>query len=89
MTQRNINEEAQRGRRKDAVRSAVSSAVMLILSAAGLLILRWYFQVEDFWGAVLLILSVLELGMTIPVWILLKTRLKEIEGGEEDAAAQY
>lgn len=89
MTQRNINEEAQRGRRKDAVRSAVTSAVLLCLSAACLLILRWHFQVENFWGAVLLILSVLELGMTIPVWILLKTRLKEIEGGEEDAAAQY
>ena len=89
MTQRSINEEAQRKRRKDAVHSAVSSAVMLILSAAGLLILRWYFRVENFWGAVLLIFSVLELGMTIPVWILLKTRLKEIEGGEEDAAAQY
>ena len=37
----------------------------------------------------MLIAGLLELGMIIPVWILLKTRLKEIEGGEEDAAAQY
>jgi len=37
----------------------------------------------------MLIVGLLELGMIIPVWILLKTRLKEIEGGEEDAAAQY
>lgn len=87
--QRNINEEAQRRRRKDALRSAVTSSVLLTLSAAVMLILRWYYQVDQFWGAVLLIFSVLELGMLIPVWILLKTRLKEIEGGEEDAAAQY
>ena len=31
----------------------------------------------------------LELGTIVPVWILLKTRLKEIQGGEEDAASQY
>ena len=37
----------------------------------------------------MLIAGLLELGMIIPVWILLKIRLKEIEGGEEDAAAQY
>lgn len=89
MTQRNINEEAQCRRRKDAVRSAVTSATLLCLSAACLLILRWYFQLDGFWGAVVVIFSLLELGMTIPVWILLKTRLNEIEGGEEDAAAQY
>jgi len=37
----------------------------------------------------MLIAGLLELGMIVPVWILLKTRLKEIEGGEEDAATQY
>ena len=39
--------------------------------------------------SVLRIISVLELGAIVPVWILLKKRLKEIEGGEEDAAAEY
>ena len=29
------------------------------------------------------------LGMVIPVWIHYNTRIKEIDGGEEDAAAQY
>ncbi len=85
--QRNINEEAQRKRRRDAFQSAAVSTLLLVLSAGVLLFLRS--QTEGFWNAVLLILSVLELGMVIPVWILLKTRLKEIEGGEEDAAAQY
>ena len=87
--QRSINEAAQRKRRKDAVQSAVVSTVILVLSAAAMLALRWYYQLDDFWGTVLLIFSMLELGMVIPVWILLKTRLKEIEGGEEDAATQY
>lgn len=87
--QGSIKGDAQRGRRRAAVRGAVSSSVLLALSAAGMLALRWYFRVDHFWGAVLLIFSVLDLGMIVPVWIILKTRLKEIEGGEEDAAAQY
>ena len=85
--QRSIDENAQRKRRKDAFQSAAVSTLLLVLSAGVLLFQRS--QTEGFWSAVLLILSVLELGMVIPVWILLKTRLKEIEGGEEDAAAQY
>lgn len=87
--QRSIDHQAQQRRRKEAIQSAVSSTATLLLSAMLMLALRWHYQVESFWGAILLILSVLELGMIIPVWILLKTRLKEIEGGEEDAAAQY
>lgn len=85
--QRSIDENAQRKRRRDAFQSAAVSTLLLVLSAGVLLFLRS--QTEGFGSAVLLILSVLELGMVIPVWILLKTRLKEIEGGEEDAAAQY
>ena len=38
---------------------------------------------------VTLVVILLELGTIVPVWILLKTRLKEIQGGEEDAASQY
>ncbi|MGN0999275.1 MAG: hypothetical protein ACI4PO_06970 [Faecousia sp.] len=89
MTQRSIDEKAQAKRRKNAWESALTASGMLLLSGLLLLGLRWYFSVEGFLGAVLLILSLLDLGMIIPVWILLKTRLKEIEGGEEDVAAQY
>ncbi|MGN0978022.1 MAG: hypothetical protein ACI4PH_08210 [Faecousia sp.] len=85
--QRSINEEAQRKRRKEAFQSAAVSTLLLVLSAGVLQFL--HSRADGFWGAVLLILSMLDLGMVIPVWILLKTRLKEIEGGEEDAAAQY
>ena len=86
---KSIDEAAQRKRRKEAWHSAIASSIILFVSGTVMLTLRWYYQVEDFWGAVLLIFSVLELGMIVPVWILLKTRLKEIEGGEEDAATQY
>ncbi len=86
---RSIDEAAQRKRRKDAWHSTIISTIILLVSGIVVLVLRWYYQVEGFWGAVLLIYSVLELGMLAPVWILLKTRLKEIEGGEEDAATQY
>ena len=87
--QRNINEEAQKDRRPDAWKSAIIATVWMLLSASMLLLLRHYYVPEGFWSAVMLIAGLLELGMIIPVWILLKTRLKEIEGGEEDAAAQY
>lgn len=87
--QRNINEEAQKDRRRDAWKSAIIATVWMLLSASMLLLLRHYYVPEGFWSAVMLIAGLLELGMIIPVWILLKTRLKEIEGGEEDAAAQY
>ncbi len=87
--QRSINEEAQKKRRKQAWQSAISVSIFLAVSAIGMLGLGWYFHITGFWGAVIVILSLLELGMIIPVWILLRTRLKEIEGGEEDAAAEY
>ena len=85
----NINETAQRQRRKDAWKSAVISSGWLLLSALVALYLRGRYCPEGILRAVLLIVSLVDLGMIIPIWILLKTRLKEIEGGEEDAAAQY
>lgn len=87
--QKNINNEAQKKRRKDAYQSTIICSIMFVLSASALLVLRWYYQLDDFWGTVLLIFAILELVMLIPIWILLKSRLKEIEGGEEDVATQY
>lgn len=85
----NINEEAQKQRRRGAWKSVIVATIWLLMSAFLLLYLRYRYMPEGFWGTVMLIASMLELGMLIPVWILLKTRLNEIEGGEEDAAAQY
>ena len=85
----NTNGEAQKQRCRDAWKSAIIVTVWMLLSASMLLLLRHFYVPEGFWSAVMLIAGLLELGMIGPVWILLKTRLKEIEGGEEDAAAQY
>lgn len=88
--QHNINAHAQQARKKGAIISAVFSTIILLLSSVIILFLRSYYQMEHtFVGTFLLLYSLIEMGMIIPVWILLKSRLKEIEGGEEDVAAQY
>lgn len=86
---RSIDENAQRKRRQSAWKSVIAATAWLSVSALLLLYLRGRYVPDGLWSAVMLIAAMLELGMVIPVWILLKTRLKEIEGGEEDAAAQY
>ena len=80
---------AQCRRKKEALQSAAASSFWLGICGAGLLILSRRFAAGTLVRAILAIVSLLELGMLIPVWILYKTRLKEIEGGEEDAASQY
>ena len=84
-----VNESAQAQRRKGAWESAVIATAWLLLSGGVLLFLKFYFQVKGFWGAVLLIAAAMEWIMILPIWVLLKIRLMEIEGGEEDAAAKY
>ncbi len=84
-----LNEAAQKKRRKDAYQSTITSSIIFLITGIILLVLRGHYHIDGFWGTVLLIIAVLELGMLIPIWILLRTRLKEIEGGEEDAATQY
>ena len=88
-TAKPLDEAAQKRRRKDAYQSTITSSVIFLITGIMLLVLRGYYHIDGFWGTIMLIIAVLELGMLIPIWILLKTRLKEIEGGEEDAATQY
>ena len=85
----NTDSPAQRRRKKDAVYSALVASVILAASAALMLYVRAIFLNGGLGSFLLLILSVLDLGMIVPVWILLKKRMKEIQGGEEDAAAEY
>ena len=81
--------DAAQIRKKEALQSALLFTVFQLASAAMLLWLRGAYLAEGFWSTVLLILSLLDLGMILPVWKLFKIRSKEIEGGEEDAAAEY
>ncbi len=87
--QRNINEKAQAKRRKEAYQSAVISSFLLLLSTTVLISLRLYYQIDGFWGTVMVGAAIIEFVMIFPIWRLLKIRLKEIEGGEEDVATQY
>ena len=85
----NTDSPAQRRRKKDALQSALVASFWMALSGAVLMVLSSIFVVSPLVRTILTIVSLLELGMIVPVWILYKTRLKEIEGGEEDAASQY
>ena len=85
----NTDHPAQRRRKKDALQSAVVSILCLGVTGAGLLLLAWLLSVGTGVRVILTVSSLLDLGMIVPVWILLKVRIKEIDGGEEDAASQY
>ena len=82
------NTERQALRRKSAIQSAVFSTVVQLTATA---LLFWAHRNTDsaVVSMVLLVISLIDLGAVVPVWILLHIRLKEIQGGEEDAAAQY
>ncbi|MCI8573801.1 MAG: hypothetical protein HFF89_05150 [Oscillibacter sp.] len=83
------NTDSKALRRRDALKNAVSSSLLQL--AAGTLLLWFRSSLEPSRPLAILLLAValLDFGMIIPIWISLKIRLKEIQGGEEDAAAQY
>ena len=80
-------DERQARRRKEAIFSVVISTFYRLLAVWVLLWVRS--GAGPVVSKVLLILVVLDLGSLLPIWISLRVRLKEIQGGEEDAAAQY
>ena len=74
--------------RNSAILSAVLSTLFRLLAAWVLLWMRTSTTPSGFVSKLLLLVAVLDLGSVLPIWISLRTRLKEIQGGEEDAAAQ-
>ena len=76
-------------RRRDALRGAVTSTVVQVFTAAVLLWARLQGGVPGVVSLLLLVLAIADLGAIVPIWISFYKRLKEIQGGEEDAAAQY
>ena len=76
-------------RRRDALRGAVTSTVVQVFTAAVLLWARLQGGVPGVVSLLLLVLAIPDLGAIVPIWINFRTTLKEIEGGEEDAAAEY
>ena len=82
------NTDRQASRRKSALWSAVSNTVLQLAAAA---VLLWCRRVvgSAALSVVLLVIALIDLGTIVPIWISFRMRLKEIEGGEEDAAAEY
>ena len=76
-------------RRREALRGALTATVVQILTAAVLLWVRLQGDVPGFVALLLLVLAIIDLGAIVPIWINFRARLKEIQGGEEDAAAEY
>ena len=71
-----------------AIRGALTGIAARLLAAAVLLWVRRNMP-DGVLSTLLLALILVELGSIIPTIVVLKQRLNEIEGGEEDAAAQY
>ena len=76
-------------RRKDALRGAVTATAIQLATAALLLWARQQEGIPGFISVLLLVIIIADLGAIVPIWISFYKRLKEIQGGEEDAAAQY
>ena len=75
------NTDSQARRRKNAVQGAAVSTVTQLLSAAVLLWLRA--GTTGFLSKLALILALVDVVTVIPVWVVLRARLREIEKGEE------
>ena len=76
-------------RRRDALRGALTATVVQVFTAAVLLWVRLQGDMPSSVSLLLLVLAIVDLGAIVPIWINFRARLKEIEGGEEDAAAEY
>ena len=87
-TKRKNTEESCRQLKRDAIRGAVVHVLIQGLSALVLLWLRT--MTEAGWlDGLLLALAAVDLITIPPTFIVLKQRIKEIEGGELDAARKY
>ena len=82
------NTDRQSSRRKSALWSAVFNTVLRLIAAA---VLLWCRRDVDSTAlsVFLLVIALVNLGTIVPIWINFRIRLREIEGGEEDAAAEY
>lgn len=67
----------------------ISAIVMIILMAATIALLVWAYKVDPIPMGILAVIIVIPIVVIIGVLIALKDRMREIEGGEEDAARKY
>ena len=67
----------------------ISAIVMIILMAATIALLVWAYKVDPIPMGILAVIIAIPIVVIIGVLIALKDRMREIEGGEEDAARKY
>lgn len=67
----------------------ISAIVMIIMMAAVIALLVWANTVEPIPWIVWFIIAAVPLAVIVGVLLALKDRIKQIEGGEEDAASKY
>lgn len=83
-------EALRRQKRRKAVRSAALGALIQVGTAVLLLWMRADLIPEGgFFSGLLLILALVDLATVIPVAIVLRQRLGEIDTGEEEEARRY
>ena len=86
---RENTERDRRARKRGAVRGAALFLALQALTAALLLWCRALLPGGGFLSALLLLLAAADLLPVIPTAVVLRQRMKEIEGGELDAARKY
>lgn len=86
--QKSIKEKQAR-RKRDAVRGLLFFGVLQVVSCIAFLALCFIPGLPNWAITLFLVLGILSLAMIIPALFILRSRFKEIEGGELDAAGKY
>lgn len=79
----------QTRRKRDAVRGLLFFGVIQVVTCAAFLALCFIPGLPKWAITLFLILGILSLALVIPALFVLRSRFKEIEGGELDAAGKY
>lgn len=82
-------EEKQARRKRDAVRGLLFFAILQVITCVAILALCFIPGLPQWAITLFLVLGILSLAMIIPALFMLRSRFKEIEGGELDAAGKY
>ena len=67
----------------------IAAAVMILLMCLSMGFVAWAATVDPIPFPILLIIMAIPMAVIVGVLLALKERMKQIEGGEEDAARKY
>lgn len=86
--QKSIKEKQAR-RKRDAVRGLLFFGILQVVTCVAFLALCFIPGLPQWAITLFLVLGILSLAMIIPALLVLRSRFREIEGGELDAAGKY